>query len=311
MSSHVFSTIFLEESDEYLVDCSATFTFLDSDKQQQPINGRLRISTKHCIFEPSFVNNSTNIWLLRIPIYKMKELCVSRGGFLKISCEKSDVVNLKFVSSSKKFRCTEPYNTNFKKQSFLAEIRDDLASEVVPLLQDILKIFQEKPRTEHLDCLKILSEKFLSKRVVSFDLGSLDTSHRVRPLLEPASGLRVRRVKPLVQHWGILQLSSEFLYFQAHPNYTSKPVKKLAVGQIVVVFPRWFSVDTPALELVVKNKSKGLYLLFENLKDRDLVLNKVGSLGVCQWNHRNHSIVTKLWQVGEIGGTRLLRSFRV
>merc|ERR1719460_3316351 len=63
---------------------------------------------------------------------------------------------------------------------------------------------------------QILSEATGS---VEFDMSRL--GHRESALLP--SFLWVRRVKPLLQVRGMLQVSNASLYFQPHPNFSSKP----------------------------------------------------------------------------------------
>jgi len=101
---------------------------------------------------------------------------------------------------------------------------------------------------------------------VQFDVSRL--GHRESALLP--GRLWVRRVKPLLEVRGMLQISNEAIYFQAHPNFSSKPVTRVPHDDVLHVFRRVYGVQATALEIITVHDSC-LYLCFEAQAECDRV----------------------------------------
>ncbi|CAK0867712.1 unnamed protein product, partial [Prorocentrum cordatum] len=102
---------------------------------------------------------------------------------------------------------------------------------------------------------------------VQFDSSRL--GHRESALLQEAH-VWVRRVKPLLHVRGMLQVSDQAVYFQPHPNFSSKPVKRVPLGDILHVFRRVHGVQANALEIITVDGGC-LYLCFECHRDCDVI----------------------------------------
>ncbi|CAE8611218.1 unnamed protein product, partial [Polarella glacialis] len=93
---------------------------------------------------------------------------------------------------------------------------------------------------------------------VQFDVSRL--GHRETALLP--NHLWVRRVEPLLEVRGLLQLSNEAIYFQPHPNFSSKPVKQVPLSDVLHVFRRVYGIQANALEIITVS-GDCLYLCFD------------------------------------------------
>lgn len=93
--------------------------------------------------------------------------------------------------------------------------------------------------------------------------------HRETPRLQ--SHMWVRRVKPLLEVRGMLQVSDEAVYFQPHPNFSSDPVKRLPHSEVLRVFLRTYGAQAKALEIVTL-EGGCLYLCFEATTDCERVM---------------------------------------
>ena len=126
---------------------------------------------------------------------------------------------------------------------------------------------------------KDISQDFLNSVVeregVKFDLTSL-SSHRETLLLPQA--LRAVRVKKMIEIFGLLQVTKEYLYFQPMANFGSRKVKKFALvsssGSVTTNQMSYKLKDT-CVEFLFP-AGKNLLIQLASKADRDLLLSCLG-----------------------------------
>ncbi|CAK9065751.1 unnamed protein product, partial [Durusdinium trenchii] len=117
------------------------------------------------------------------------------------------------------------------------------------------QLAQRLMRASITEVRQILSEVTADVR---FDVSRL--GHRENALLP--GGLWVRQVEPLLEVRGLLQLSTDAIYVQPHPNFSSEFVRRVPLSDVLHVFRRVYGVQAKALEIITVHGGC-LYLCFE------------------------------------------------
>lgn len=253
-----FNLLILEEGEEYVADVSATMALVRKGKSAES-KGRLRIGSKSLIFQP--VDVSANI--LKFP-YRYSQISgddVSKGSSFSIEVEQLVQVETKMVGP--KTRITQPFAIVKNKMTVNFNVLYASAGDYVPMIRRLWEANSMSMHSADNVVKQILSEATGS---VEFDMSRL--GHRESALLP--SFLWVRRVKPLLQVRGMLQVSNASLYFQPHPNFSSKPVKQMALAEVLHVFRRTYGIQANALEIITVH-GKCMYLCFETQAECDNV----------------------------------------
>lgn len=258
-----FNLLILEEGEEYIADVSATMALVRRGQTAES-KGRLRIASKSLVFQPDDVSAS----ILKFPFRFVRSIGdaeaagpggAGAGGF-PVECEQFVQVSTKTGTET---RIVTPFTALKSKRAVHFHVHYANASEYLQIIRR-LKDAAAKPISEADSIVrKVLAEVTAD---VQFDMSRL--GHRETAMLQ--SHLWVRRVKPLLEVRGMLQLSNEAVYFQPHPNFSSDPVKRVPHGDVLHVFRRVYGVQANALEIITVNGSC-LYLCFEAQGDCDLV----------------------------------------
>lgn len=254
-----FNLLILEEGEEYVADVSATMVLVRRGREAES-KGRLRIGSKSLVFQPDEVSAS----ILKFPYRHVRSIGGVEGvvGSLSFPVECDQFVNVA-TKTGTETRIVTPFSIS--KARICVNFRVHYAN-VDEYLQIIQRLWEASARsaceTEQV-ARDILTQVTSS---VQFDMSRL--GHRERALL--AGHAWVRRVKPLLEVRGMLQISDEAIYFQPHPNFESKPAKRLPHEDVLHIFRRIYGVQANALEIITVHGSC-LYLCFEAQTDCERV----------------------------------------
>jgi len=237
-----FNLLILEEGEEYIADVAATMAMSRRGKTAES-KGRLRIGSKSLVFQPDEVSAS----ILKFPyryVRTLGELEKSSGGF-SVECEQFVQVA---TNTGTETRIVTPFTILKTKIAVTFHIHYASADEY---LQNA-KILWESASLPHGQAERV-GKTILAQVTtdVQFDVSRL--GHREKALLP--RHLWVRRVKPLLEVRGMLQISDEAIYFQPHPNFSSKPVKRIQLTDVLHVFCRTYGVQSNALEIITVHGS--------------------------------------------------------
>eukprot|EP00397_Hematodinium_sp_SG-2012_P007160 GEMP01007202.1.p1 GENE.GEMP01007202.1~~GEMP01007202.1.p1 ORF type:complete len:894 (+),score=178.15 GEMP01007202.1:174-2855(+) len=282
-----FNPLVLAENEDYIHDFAATLSQTangDPIKDGAPQRGRLRVCSKSLIFDPEHGLAP----LLKFPYMNIQRLQQTNRGMLWVS-DKAVEVRVRRLEG--KTRVVEPYVTK----------KDDVRNCWL-LEPDFADVGAEFGRIEQLWDLRgnpnpeVVRQLIASTQTAEFDVTRLN--HREGPPLLPTS-LPCSRVKPLIRHRGLVQVTREAIYFQPVPNFSTKrAVRRIVVDDILLVFDRTLGLNDTGLEIIDVNRG-ALYLCFESRKDRDLVRNHLPEA-----NAKNSDSEVKrmmaLWQTGKI-----------
>lgn len=247
-----FNLLVMEEGEVYVADVSATMA-LTRKGQVAETKGRLRICSKSLIFQPDDVGAS----LIKFPYRYVQSIGNSAGSGFVLECEQ--FVQVATKTGGTETRIVTPFTVLKSKFKVSFQVHYASAGEYQQIAERLWKggKAQEEVR-------QVLAEVTAD---VKFDTSRL--GHRETALLPPG-GLWVRQVEPLLEVRGLLQLSTEAIYFQPHPNFSSEPVKQVRLNDVLHVFRRVFGVQANALEIITVHGSC-LYLCFEAQSQCDRV----------------------------------------
>eukprot|EP00929_Paragymnodinium_shiwhaense_P087533 TRINITY_DN47695_c0_g1_i1.p1 TRINITY_DN47695_c0_g1~~TRINITY_DN47695_c0_g1_i1.p1 ORF type:complete len:1037 (+),score=216.87 TRINITY_DN47695_c0_g1_i1:119-3229(+) len=264
-----FNLLILEEGEEYISDVSSTMTIERRGKAAE-CKGRLRIASKSLVFQPDEV--SANI--VKFPYRYVKSIsdALRPEESFTVQCDQFVQVATKTGTET---RIVTPFSTSKAKISVKFSVHYASTEDYLRIVRPLHEA-SSKSVTEAEQVVKKLLEQEMAS--VQFDMSRL--GHRERALLP--KHVWVRRVKPLLEVRGMLQISDEAIYFQPHPNFQSKPVKRLPHGDVLHVFQRIYGVQANALEIITISGSC-VYLVFEARSECDHVAS------IIQERRREHS----------------------
>lgn len=298
-----FNLLILEEGEDYVADVSASMELERRGKTAAPIKGRLRIGSKSLVFQPDEV--SANI--LKFPFRHLKRIGEVEEAKESFTIESEQLVQVVTKIKETKTRIVTPFSIVKTRVTVTFGVSYASAEEHRSMINRLWEATSGPSASvsfaEHV-VKQILQEATVA---VNFDMSRL--GHRESALLP--NYLWVRRVKPLLQVRGMLQISNEAIYFQPHPNFASKPVKRVALSEVLHVFRRTYGIKANALEIITVH-GKCMYLCFETQSECDRVVkilqeqrrNVASSGGISNGPgeaedilHHIHKI-TALWQSG-------------
>ncbi|KAF8817856.1 Beige/BEACH domain-containing protein, partial [Cardiosporidium cionae] len=147
-----------------------------------------------------------------------------------------------------------------------------------------------------------------------FDLSQLDLHEQI--LLPSNTGIWVHRIKPLLRHKGLLQISSECIYFQPYPNFSTKPSKHIPLSSILHIFKRVSASKPTTLEIIATSISqkgrnyRALLIEFPDFTSREAVAAVLHSQlkRAFRVQHSREFLVgmMTLWQKGKISNFHYL-----
>jgi len=245
-----FSLLILEEGEEYVADVSASMALERKGKPSADSKGRLRIGSKSLIFQPDEISAS----ILKFPFRHVRSVGDAERGTSRFSVESEQLIQVA-TKTGTETRIVTPFSVLRSKWTVNFHV---LYAGVDEYRQLIYRLWESstngKSETEAV-VRNIINEVTAD---VQFDVSRL--GHREVAQLQ--GHLWVRRVKPLLEVRGMLQVSDDAVYFQPHPNFSSKPVTRVALKDVLHVFRRTYGVQANALEIItVQNNC--LYLCFE------------------------------------------------
>lgn len=242
-----FNLLIMEEGEDYIADVSSTMA-LTRRGQVAESKGRLRICSKSLIFQPDDVGAS----ILKFPYRYVRSIeNPADGSCFNIECDQFIQVATK--TGGAETRIVTPFTILKSKFSPSFQVHYARASDYRQLVERLRSAASSG--AFHTEVRRILAEVTAD---VQFDLSRL--GHRETALLP--GGLWVRQVEPLLEVRGLLQLSTEGIYFQPHPNFSSEPVKQVLLSDVLHVFRRVYGVQANALEIITVHGGC-LYLCFE------------------------------------------------
>eukprot|EP00927_Polykrikos_kofoidii_P039062 TRINITY_DN3349_c1_g1_i1.p1 TRINITY_DN3349_c1_g1~~TRINITY_DN3349_c1_g1_i1.p1 ORF type:complete len:992 (-),score=101.77 TRINITY_DN3349_c1_g1_i1:614-3589(-) len=253
-----FNLLILEEGEDYVADVSATMSLVRRGKSAES-KGRLRIGSKSLVFQPDEVSDS----ILKLPYRCIRSIDAVEvpADALRVECDQFVQIATK---TGAKTRIVTPFSIMKAKIVVNFHVHYASVQEYLHVIKTLHEASSKSKANAESVVRGILEEVTAS---VHFDMSRL--GHRERALL-PNRHLWVRRVKPLLEVRGMLQISDEAIYFQPYPNFQSKPVKRLAHGDVLHVFRRTYGIQANALEIITVHGSC-LYICFEAQSECDVV----------------------------------------
>jgi len=283
-----FNPLVLAENEDYVHDFAAALSqTVSSDQVLKETSGsqrgRLRVCSKSVIFDPE----NGLVPLLKFTYANISRLHQTKRSIILIA---EKVIEVRMRRLEGKTRMVEAYvtKTNAEKNCWVLE--PDFADSSAEFLRiNQLWEMRNSPSTNIRAALS-LGEK------PEFDLTRLN--HREGPPLLPTA-LSCSRVKPLIRHRGLVQVTREAVYFQPVPNFSSKrSVRRIVVADILLVFDRTVGLQDTGLEIITCDRGV-LYLCFEYQKDRDLVRSYLPD-GNAKDLEGEIKRMMGLWQTGKI-----------
>lgn len=245
-----FNLLILEEGEEYVSDFSVSMSLLILRKgKAAESKGRLRIGSKSLLFQPDEVSES----ILKFPYRKTRSIGDAREGSFPIECDEFVQVATKMTGG--KTRIVAPFSVQKTQISAHFRVHYGQTEEYLKMMRQLWEASSLSYSDAEVVVKGILDE---ANKAVQFDMSRL--GHRESALLQ--QHLWVRRVKPLLQVRGMLQISNEAIYFQPHPNFASEPVQRVPLAEVLHVFCRIYGVQANALEIITTH-GRCLYLCFE------------------------------------------------
>lgn len=296
--SRSFKLVFLEENEEYISDIgclinvlppssplpsTTSFSIVQLVKATQ-YRGRLRIGS-HAMY----LDLESLPEIIKVPFKLVTDINQPTNECIRLHV--SGLSAIPTVCVGGKTRLFKPISSVSSNFEISISLHASHLPDIVSVLGALFRARNDSEDRGH------YVSGLLANSVVPFDLTSL-ASHR-EVLLLPAP-MRVVRIKKMLEINGLIQVSRNFIYFQAIPNLGSQKLKR---------FP--FPCSTNLLKYKLKNTGvefdftgKKLFVLFQTIADRDRCLRVVTSADKTELPPLE--VVTKLWIANRIGNFEYL-----
>ncbi|CEM00607.1 unnamed protein product [Vitrella brassicaformis CCMP3155] len=236
----------------------------------------------------------------------------------------TETVLVPTVSVGGETRCVSPYSIT-KHPAPSEYVFRVLYASASPIFTLTMELWQAS-KLEMEDAQSIIQDRLrIFTRGLQFDVSRLD--HRETLLTH--KHYWVYQIKPLLRHRGMLQLTTDAVYFQPQPNFSNRPFTRIPLKAILHIFRRTYATRRIALEVISDvtapgvgvgggggglasslSNSNALFLAFETPSEREavaaLLQQQVPNAFQLQQSDAYLQKMTRLWQGGHISNFHYL-----
>ena len=272
-----FKLVFLSENEDYITDvgCSIDVRRSNTGNHLDPgipgslaklfrggeFKGRIRIGSMALYLDFDAIDE-----FIRVPFLAFSEVTTIGADCIVVRASQLCAIPVKIING--KTRLLKPYLTISTEVEISLTVHSTHLPEVLGLIQTLFRLRVDK------EGLHTFVHSTLSRSATPFDLTSL-SSHREALVLPQA--LKVVRIKKMIEINGLLQLSRNYMYFQAIPSFGFKKVKKFALlspdgSPAYSSNTLRYKLKDSGVEFMFAN-GKNLFILFQSASDRQVFMS--------------------------------------
>ena len=285
-----FKLVFLAENEEYLKDfgCSvdvkstaATGPVLEKLVNIGGLRGRVRLGSQFLYLDLENVAD-----FIRVPVTAVSDVATVGPDCVVIRAGQIGSIPVTLLNG--KTRVLKPNSVASAEFELALTLHPTHVPEVTHIIGSLFKHRRDKEATN------AFVASFLNTLDGAFDLTSL-SSHRETLLLPKA--MKVARVKKMIEIFGLLQVTKQYIYFQPMAAFGPRRVKRFplpAAGSHNMKF----KLKNTCVEFSFLN-AKNLLIEFQTRADRDMFLSCLSSTAVPALDP-SIDTVTELWRTWKI-----------